>query len=93
MKDLTTLREHLFGTLDALRDSANPMDLDRAKTIAEVAQQVVNTAKVEVDFLRATGQQHGSGFIPALPKTPAETKPGTPEQPRLVTGRAHSGSR
>lgn len=65
---ITDLRDHLFATLEALSDKDNPMDLDRAKIIAGVAQAVINTAKVEVDFMRVTGAK-GSGFIPeaALP--------------------------
>ena len=58
------LRNHLFATLEALQDVDNPMDLDRATTIANVAQVVVNSAKIEVDFIRATGRSEGTGFIP-----------------------------
>lgn len=58
------LRNHLFATLEALQDDENPMALERAKAIAEVAQVLVNTAKVEVDFLRATDSRDGTGFIP-----------------------------
>jgi hypothetical protein len=70
------LRTHLFETLRALRDPNKPMELERAKTIAEVAQTVINSAKVEVDFLRLRGEDGGdSKFLghqeeqkqPALP--------------------------
>lgn len=58
------LRDHLFATLEALRDSESPMELERAKTIAEVAQVIINSAKVEVDFLRTGGTLgEGTGFI------------------------------
>lgn len=63
------LRNHLFATLEALQDEDNPMDLERAKTIAGVAQTVINSAKVEVDYLRATGAVKGSGFIPEEPRS------------------------
>jgi hypothetical protein len=46
-----------------LQDKEHPMDLDRAKTIADVAQVVINSAKVEVDFIEAVGSS-GTGFIP-----------------------------
>jgi hypothetical protein len=39
------LRNHLFATLEALQDKDNPMPLDRAKAISEVAQTIINTAK------------------------------------------------
>lgn len=57
------LRNHLFVTLEALLDEEKPMDIDRAKAIADVAQVIVNSAKVEVDFLRATDRSQGSGFL------------------------------
>lgn len=58
------LRNHLFATLEALQDEEKPMEIERAKTIADVAQVIVNSAKIEVDFIRATGRSHGTGFIP-----------------------------
>jgi hypothetical protein len=58
------LRDHLFATLEALQDEDKPMDLDRAKTIADVAQTIINSAKVEVDFIKATGQASATDFIP-----------------------------
>lgn len=58
------LRNHLFATLEALQDTENPMDLDRAKTIANVAGVIVDIAKVENDYLKVTGKDKGTGFIP-----------------------------
>jgi hypothetical protein len=75
------LRNHLFETLEALKDKDKPMEIERARTIAGVAQVIVNSAKVENDFMKITGS-NGSGFIP-LP-APAEPAPG---RPRLVKGR------
>ena len=60
------LRNHLFATLEALQDPDKPMPIERAKAIADVAQVVINTAKVEVDFITATGARTGSGFMPQL---------------------------
>jgi hypothetical protein len=57
------LRNHLFATLEALQDEENPMDIDRAKAIADVAKVIVDSAKTEVDFLKVTGADRGSGFI------------------------------
>jgi hypothetical protein len=53
---MSDLRNHLFATLEALQDHDNPMDINRAKVIADVAQTLINSAKVEVDFIRATDQ-------------------------------------
>jgi hypothetical protein len=58
------LRNHLFATLESLQDEKEPMDINRAKAIADVAQVIVNSAKIEVDFIRATGRDRVTGFIP-----------------------------
>ena len=57
------LRNHLFETIEALRDEEKPMDIERAKTIAGVAQVIVDSAKAENTFIQLTGGK-GSGFIP-----------------------------
>lgn len=65
------LRNHLFETLEALKDDDKPMDLDRAKRISEVAQTIINSAKVEVEFIKVSGgASGGSGFIPFEPRAP-----------------------
>jgi hypothetical protein len=57
------LRNHLFETIEALKDKDHPMDLERAKTISAVAQTIINSAKVECDFMQITGGKR-SKFIP-----------------------------
>lgn len=74
------LRNHLFATLEALQDPDKPMEIARAKVIADVAQVVINSAKVEVDFIMATDTQ-GTGFI-SLP----ENQGAAVNRPRLVKG-------
>lgn len=59
------LRNHLFATLEALLDPDDPMDVERAHAIANVAQVLINSAKVEVDFMRVTDSVRGTGFIPS----------------------------
>jgi hypothetical protein len=58
------LRNHLFATMESLMDPENPMEINRAKAIADVAQVIVNSVKMEVDFLKATDRTQGTGFIP-----------------------------
>lgn len=65
------LRDHLFEVIEGLKDKS--MDLDRAHAIAEVAQTVINSAKVEVDHMKITGQASGSGFLPGAGRKPALT--------------------
>lgn len=83
------LREHLFATLKGLRDPENPMEIDHAKAIAEVAGKIIESAKAENQYLQLTGQTAGSGFIP-LP-APAKTEQPGQAQPRLVKGRDMRG--
>lgn len=42
------------------------MAVDRARAVAEVASVLVQTAKVEVEYLRVTQQRRGA-FFEALP--------------------------
>ena len=49
------LRDHLFEVMERLKDEKEPMDIDRAKTICTVAETIISSAKVEVDYLRVTG--------------------------------------
>lgn len=72
------LRNHLFATLEALQDKEEPMDLDRARVIADVGAVLVESAKAEVLFLKATENIQGSGFFP----TDMQTLSGT-SQARL----------
>ncbi len=65
------LRDHLFATLEALRDEEKPMDINRAKAVADVARVIVESAKVEVAMIEATGAVTGSGFIPNESPAPA----------------------
>ncbi len=61
---MTDLRDHLFATLEALQDQDKPMDIERAKAIADVAKVLVDSAKVEVMFINAMdGDVKSTGFI------------------------------
>lgn len=60
---ITDLRNHLFETLEALKDKNQPMDIERAKAVAEVSREIIASAKVEVEFMRVTGEYKGTGFI------------------------------
>ena len=79
------LRAHLMGTLADLRSKDNPMEPDRARAIAQVAGILVDSARVEVEYIKATDAE-GSGFI-APAALPAPAKPG--EVLPGVTTRTH----
>lgn len=63
-KNIDDLRSHLFETLAALKDKTAPMDLDRARAVADVARVIVDSVKVEVDFLKVTGTLKSTSFLP-----------------------------
>jgi hypothetical protein len=66
------LRNHLFETLEALKDDEKPMEIARAQAIADVAKVIVESAKVEVAFLKVTGAVKSTDF---LPNSDTETVP------------------
>jgi len=74
------LRNHLFETIEALKDPDKPMEIERAKAVADVAQKIIDSAKVEVDFMRVTGAVSGTGFIPEDRQLP----PAKPAGPRKL---------
>jgi len=56
------VRQSLLDTLKDLRCKDQPMDIERAKAVAQVASVLVDTAKVENDYLKITGQDR-SNFL------------------------------
>jgi len=58
---ISTLRNELFDTLQGVKNNSIP--LDKAKVICEISQGIINSAKVEVDFVKAIKSTQGSGFI------------------------------
>lgn len=86
------LRNILFETMERLMDPDDPMDVKTAAAVGDVAQVVVNSAKVEVYFIKQTGHG-GSSFMQnaAQPKSIAhpidikqiESRP-TPPSEELV---------
>lgn len=75
MNDIAELRAHMFETLRGLKDKNNPMEIDRARAVADVAKTIIDSARVEVDFMRATGATQGTGFI-AIEGDVATRRPG-----------------
>ena len=73
--DIHELREHLFATLRALRDKDRPMEIDRARAVSEVAATLINSARVEVEFMRASGIKDGTGFIGGPPPVDPDALP------------------
>jgi hypothetical protein len=52
---INDLRNHLFEVIEMLKDEeANSMTIEKAETIAQVAQVIINTGKLETDYIKAT---------------------------------------
>lgn len=63
------LNNHLFAALEGLADSENPLDLNRANTIANVAKVLVESAKTEVSYLKLVKNEgKRSSLFPEDPK-------------------------
>lgn len=60
MKNINDLRETLFDTIQLVKQGK--LDVSKAKTVAELSQVVVNSAKVELEFIKEMGGS-GTGFI------------------------------
>lgn len=56
------VRQSLLDTLSDLRNREAPMDIERARAVATVASVLVDTAKVENEYLKLTGQDR-SNFL------------------------------
>lgn len=56
------LRNHLFSALEALGDKDEQVDLDRMRAISDIAQVLINSAKVEVEYLKVAGGK-GTKFL------------------------------
>lgn len=69
------VRQSLLDTLADLRNRENPMDIERAKAVATVASVLVDTAKVENEYLKLTGQDRSNFMsaegdnVPQLPQS------------------------
>jgi hypothetical protein len=57
------LRNHLFETIELLKEGS--IEIDKAHAIADCAQVIVNSVKMEVDYIRALNLKTTSGFIPS----------------------------
>jgi hypothetical protein len=79
-KTIADLRAALFDALQGVK--AGTLDLDKARAINEIGKTLVDTAKVEVDYLRVTNGDKAP-FIDGSPE--AQPQPGTPALPPGIT--------
>lgn len=62
--NMTDLRMHLFEVIERLKDPQpeTPMDIDTAKQIVNVAEVLIDTARVENEYLRQVAALNNGGF-------------------------------
>lgn len=61
--NINDLRTTLFDTLQGIKDGS--IDLEKARAINEVSKTIIDTAKVEVDYLKVNGGGE-SAFVEAI---------------------------
>lgn len=71
------LRNHLFEVIELLNDAeTNHMTVEKAKAIANVANVIISSAKLEIDYLKVTdgiiGHYPTTGFIELNKPNPNE---------------------
>lgn len=72
---LSDLRNHLFAQLEAVREaSAEDLqkEVQRAESVSDISRVLIETAKLEVDYLRHVGGDGKacSAFIESTPELP-----------------------
>ncbi|MGX5662198.1 hypothetical protein [Diaphorobacter nitroreducens] len=65
---MSSLQDILMQSIQDVRSGA--MDASKAKAVNEIAQTLINSAKVEVEFMRATKRSESRFFQPGLESTP-----------------------
>jgi len=62
-KTLTDVREAMFKTIDGLLNEEKPMEIERAKAVADAAQVLINSMKVETDFYKQLNLKPETQFL------------------------------
>ena len=83
MKTMDDLRSVIFDTIDDVRKGK--LDAATAKAISELSQNVINSAKAEADYARATGLAVRSGLISTEQATPPLAAPAADALPAATT--------
>ena len=68
-KTIADVRDHLFKLLDELSNQEKTPDYERMRASCDVAQVMVNTVRLQVDYLKVV---HGDGEVPFLDEPPSE---------------------
>lgn len=80
-KNIAHLRDHLFNQMDMLCDLSKTVDLERSRMVCEVSKQIIDTARVEIQFAEV---MKGAVTVPFIEDQAGE-RPNMqqPQQPAL----------
>ena len=88
MKDVTALREELFDAISLLKQGK--IDSGQANAISNLAGRVIDSAKVEADYVQKFG---GRSAIPSSGFIGRQHKPDTLDQQAMTHGSASTPQR
>jgi len=75
---LADLRDHLFETIELVKDEESSMTETKAKVVATLAQTIINSANTELKYMEMMEKTTNSDFFPEL-----EEKKVNPNHKRL----------
>ena len=78
---MTDMRNHIFATIEGVLDPDNPLALDKARVVVSAAQTLINSAKVEVEFLGLFEEELRSQFLTVGSPFFAKKEPELPTLP------------
>ena len=67
------LRDHLFETIERLKDDEANMPVQKAKAISDCAQVIINTVKLEIDFMVVKDKMEGLAPTPSCLELPSKS--------------------
>jgi hypothetical protein len=56
---ITDLRDHLFEAIEMLKDEESNMTVEKAEAIATLGQTIINSAKLEIDYIKVADKMTG----------------------------------
>ena len=80
MKNIADLRQHLFEQLEALSDPARKLDLRRMRLTVDIAELIIDAARVEVQFAAVV---KGATDVPFIESQDPEHPSNKPSRPAL----------
>lgn len=67
-KGMDDLRKVIFDAIEGVKSGA--VTVEKAKAMNALIESMIGTAKVEVEYMKATGAKNASGFLEKKPDLP-----------------------